>query len=60
MTHACAPLRSKACTSEMLFALLIVDENLAVLAVATRLILGGPDDGEDVLCLLEDGVHLLK
>ena len=60
VAHACAPLRSKACASEMLFALLIVDENLAVLAIATRLVLGGPDGGEDVLCFLEDGVHLLK
>ena len=44
----------------MFLALLIVDENFTVLAVAARFVLGGPDNGEDILCLLEDVVHLLE
>lgn len=44
----------------MLFGLLIVDENFALLTVTAWLILGSPDDGEDVLCLLEDRIHFLK
>ena len=44
----------------MLFGLLIVDENFAMLTVTAWLILGSPDNCEDVLCLLEDGIHFLK
>jgi hypothetical protein len=44
----------------MLFGLLIVDENFALLTVTAWLILGSPNDREDVLCLLEDGIHFLK
>jgi hypothetical protein len=44
----------------MLFALLIVDKNFAVLTIAAWFMLGSPDGGEDVLCLLEDGIHFLK
>jgi hypothetical protein len=44
----------------MLFGLLIVDENFAVLTIAAWFMLGSPDDCKDVLCLLEDGVHFLK
>lgn len=44
----------------MLLDLIVVDEDLAVLAVAAGFLLGGLDDSEDVLGLGEDGVHLLK
>lgn len=60
VSHACTSLRSKAGASEMLFGLLIVDDNFAALTVTAWLILGSPDNCEDVLCLLEDGIHFLK
>ena len=44
----------------MLFTFLVIDENFTVLAIAARLMLGGPDDCEYILCLLEDVVHLLE
>ena len=44
----------------MFFAYLIVDQNFAVLTVAARFMLGSPDDREDILGLLEDGIHFLK
>lgn len=44
----------------MLFGLLIVDQNFAVLTIATWFMLSSPDHCKEVLCLLEDGVHFLK
>ena len=44
----------------MLLGVLIVDEQLAVLAVPLWLIVRNADDGEDALALAEDAVHLLE
>ncbi len=38
----------------------VVDQNFALFAVTARFVLGRPDDREDALGLVEDGVHLLK
>lgn len=40
--------------------LVVSDEKVAVLVVAAGLLLGNADQREDVGCLVEDGVHLLK
>jgi hypothetical protein len=47
----------------LLFGVVVVDEKLAVLAVAAGLVLGDLDDGEPAagtLDLVEDGIHLLE
>ena len=44
----------------VLVRLLVVDEQLAVLAVAARLVARDLDDGEDGVALVEDGVHFLE
>ena len=44
----------------MLLCVLVVDEKLAVLAVAVGLLARNRDDVEDAGCLVEDCVHLLQ
>lgn len=46
--------------AEMLFGVLVIDEQLAVLAVAVGLVAGDRDDVEDAGRILEDSVHLLQ
>lgn len=46
--------------AEMLFSILVVDEELAFLAVAVRLVAGHRDDVEDAGGLLENSIHLLQ
>lgn len=46
--------------AQMLFGILVVDEELSVLAVAVRLVAGNRDDVEDAGRILEDSVHLLQ
>lgn len=46
--------------AEMLFGVLVVDKELAVLAIAVGLVASDGDQAEDAGCLLEDDVHLLQ
>lgn len=45
---------------DVVFGLLVVDQQLAVLAVALRLVLGDGDDIEPAFGLAEDGVDLFE
>jgi hypothetical protein len=44
----------------MFLSLIVVDKQLSILSVAARLLASTLDDGEDRVCLAEDGVHLLQ
>ena len=44
----------------MLLAFLVVNEWFAILAIATRFMLSGPDNCKDVLCFLEDCIHFFE
>ena len=46
--------------AHVLLGVLIVDEELALLAVAVGLVAGDGDNAEDAGCLLEDDVHFLQ
>ena len=49
-----------ACAAQVLLRVFVVDEKLAVLAVAVGLVAGDGDHVEDTGGLVEDGVHLLQ
>lgn len=53
-------LRDIASATQMLLGIFVVDEKLAVLAVAVGLVTGGRDHIENARCLVEDCVHLLQ
>lgn len=50
-------IRDMARATTVLVRVLIVDEEFTVLSVAMGLVPGDADEGEDGVCLVEDGVH---